>query len=176
MKRLILILFVAAVALSGCKTTKIVKDTHYVHDTTYIHENEYHFQHDTVIREKHTVVKMLDSSEMAEYGIRIGRAEQAWLVASTELERYLRYLQDQSTNINHTSHTDSSSVTNPPEPIYIEKELSWWQKTRIKAAGYLFILCLILIGLIARRPIARAVAALTGVNLTLLFPGKEKTR
>ena len=44
---------------------------------------------DSVIKEKDTVVMMLDSAEMAKYGVKLKAAERAWLVKTAELEKQI---------------------------------------------------------------------------------------
>ena len=73
--------------LSSCKTTEYVAvpqqhtEHHWHTDSVYTA--------DSVIKEKETVVMMLDSAEMARYGIKLKAAERAWLVKTAELEKQI---------------------------------------------------------------------------------------
>lgn len=125
MKRTFPIIIMLLLFAASCRGPKVITDTHYVHDTTYVHQKEYVTKHDSTIREKETTIMQLDSAAMAAYGIRLEKAEKAWLVKTRELERYLSELSHLKSDTVYVSHSDSSTVT---DPIYIDKPLTKYQQ------------------------------------------------
>jgi hypothetical protein len=68
----------------------------------------------------------LDSAQMAEYGIRLTKAERAWLVRTQEMERQLSLLMQQSAR-RDTVH-DTVQVVCPVEVLPDKGPgLPWWQ-------------------------------------------------
>jgi len=123
----IVICVASLLMLVACKTRRSIVyvpevRTEYVHTTDSIHHT------DSIIKEKETTIMMLDSAAMAEYGIKLQAAERAWLVKTKELERELQRIAKMKSD----TIIQIDSIPYPvPVPEYIEKELSWWQKTRI---------------------------------------------
>lgn len=148
MKKTIFILLLT-ILLAGCKTKTTVVTvpevrTEYVHTTDSIHHT------DSIIKEKETTIMMLDSAAMAEYGIRLQAAERAWLVKTKELERELQRIAKMKSD----TIIQIDSIPYPVlVPEYIEKELSWWQKTRIHLGESLLGImgALLIIGIIKLR-------------------------
>lgn len=129
MQTIIFLLFVTILlgllALFGsCTTTKYVPvpETHTEH---HWHTDSV-FRHDSTHTERQTTIMQLDSAQMAEYGIRLNRAERAWLVRTQELERQLSLLMQQSARSDTVR--DTVQVVCPVE-VLPDKEpgLPWWQ-------------------------------------------------
>ncbi len=132
MKKSVLLLVIVFL-LASCKTKTVVVKvpevrTEYVHTTDSIHHT------DSIIKEKETTIMMLDSAAMSEYGIKLQAAERAWLVKTKELERELQRIAKMKSD----TIIQIDSIPYPvPVPEYIEKELSWWQKTRMRLGEFL---------------------------------------
>lgn len=131
---LVLLALVLMTQLSGCKQIEYVTVPE-VHEIHHNHTDSV-FQRDSVVKESLTTVMQLDSAAMAEYGIQLKSAERAWLVRTAELERQIQQLKE----LRNDSIQDRDSIPYPvPVPQYIEKSLTWWQKTRIYAGNVLLI-------------------------------------
>lgn len=129
-----LFLLAAVLILGSCTTTKYVTvpevHTEYVHHTDSVH------QVDSIIREKETTVMQLDSAAMAQYGIRLQNAERAWLVKTKELERELQRIAQMKAD----TIIQVDSIPYPVDrPVEVEKELSWWQKLRLKLGDIMLV-------------------------------------
>ena len=127
--------------LAGCKTKQTVVTvpevrTEYVHTTDSIHHT------DSIIKEKETTIMMLDSAAMSEYGIKLQAAERAWLVKTKELERELQRI----SKIKSDTIIQIDSIPYPvPVPEYIEKQLTWWQTTRIHLGEVMLVLLVLIV-------------------------------
>lgn len=135
------IIAIISLLLVGCKTRRSVVyvpevRTKYVRTTDSIHHI------DTIVKEKQTTIMMLDSAAMAEYGIKLQAAERAWLVKTKELERELQRISKMKAD---TVILRDSIPYPVPVPEYIERELSWWQKTQIKCGNVMFGLLSVLV-------------------------------
>lgn len=108
---------------------------------------EYHYErhnttdtvmmHDSILRERNTIIREADSAMLSELGIRLQQGERAILVLRKELERAL----SQQKEITHDTiiKTDSIRV-----PYPVEKKLTKWQQLKIGAGEIiLFESCLI---------------------------------
>lgn len=108
---------------------------------------EYHYErhnttdtvmlHDSILRERNTIIREADSAMLSELGIRLQQGERAILVLRKELERAL----SQQKEITHDTiiKTDSIRV-----PYPVEKKLTKWQQLKIGAGEIiLFVSCLI---------------------------------
>lgn len=132
--------FILALLFTSCKTQYVPVET--VH-TEYVHTIDSVKQVDSVFHEKETVVMQVDSEAMAQYGIKLAAAEKAWLIKSKELEREISRLEQLKADT-VTIH-DSIPVIVPKE-----KELTVFQKFKLKSAMWfmgLFILLLVLLSL-----------------------------
>lgn len=114
--------------MAGCKTVEYVPVVE--------NHTEHHWHTDSVLRvdtvhtESTTTIMQLDSAAMAQYGIRLQKAERAWLVRSQELERRLSELQHM-TATRDTIH-DSIPQPYPVEVVKeVEKPLTRWQTMRM---------------------------------------------
>jgi len=111
---------------ASCTTTKYVSVPE-VHEVHYHHTDSVH-QIDSVTREKETIIMQLDSAAMLEYGIRLEKAERAWLVRNRELERQIQQLAQSKTD---TVVRIDSIPFEVKVPVEVEKELSFWQRLRL---------------------------------------------
>lgn len=122
-KEKILLLFIAISALlTGCKTVEYVPVIEHRTDTTFITK----WQRDSVW--------LHDSIRIAEKG------------DSIIIERWhTKYMEKLRYDTLYQSKTDSIPV---PYPVteYVEKSLSWWQRTQMYAGDLLLIGLLILLG------------------------------
>lgn len=124
----------------SCTTTKYVTvpEVHEVHH----HHTDSVFQTDSVIHEKQTTIMQLDSAEMAKYGIRLNQAEKAWLIRTEELQRQIERLEAMS------SERDTVKEEIPvivEKEVYVEKNLSWLQKTLMWSGGIAILIVVIFI-------------------------------
>ena len=87
----ILSIMVALWFLCSCTTTRYMTVPE-VHEQHHWHTDSVH-KTDSVIHEKQTTIRELDSAAMAQYGIQIRQNEKAWLVMSNELRREIERLE-----------------------------------------------------------------------------------
>ena len=108
---------------------------------------EYHYErhnttdtvmlHDSILRERNTIIREADSAMLSELGIRLQQGERAILVLRKELERALS--QQKEITRDTIIKTDSIRV-----PYPVEKKLTKWQQLKIGAGEIiLFVSCLI---------------------------------
>lgn len=77
---------------------------------------------DSIIKEKETIVMQLDSTAMAQYGIRLSNAEKAWLIREKQLENKINILLEKK--------ADTLIVRDTiPQPYPVKQELKRWQKS-----------------------------------------------
>lgn len=118
------ILMLAAMGFfSSCTRTVYVPvkevQTVYQNHTDTVHRT------DSIIKERETIVMQLDSQAMSEYGIKLDKAEKAWLVREKELESKINKLLEKKADT--LIVRDSIQV-----PYPIEKPLSTIQKVWMK--------------------------------------------
>lgn len=119
--------------LSGCVTKEVLVSVPEQHTEQYFHRDSVHTT-DSVITERETVVMMLDSAAMAQYGIQLKAAERAWLVKTKELEQRLRELASMKSDT--VIVTDTVTIIRPAaDAAGTVAGLTWWQQTRIKIAN-----------------------------------------
>ena len=106
------IILLAVGWLTSCTTTRVVTvpEVHEVHH----HHTDSVFKRDSVIDHKTTTIRELDSAAMAQYGIRLDKAQRAWLIQNDRLQREIERLQ----SISNTSDTVRDSI---PVPYPVEK-------------------------------------------------------
>ena len=138
----LLALLLLTVFLSGCASPKVVMVPE-VHEIHHHHTDSVH-EVDSFAVERETVVMQLDSSAMAEYGIRLEKAEKAWLVRTKELERELQRI----AQIKNDSVAKRDSIPYPVEVVKEVNRLYWWQKV-LAYSGAIAIFMLI-VGFIRR--------------------------
>ena len=125
--------------LESCKPVQKVVAVPEVHEQHHWHTDSV-IKHDSVFRDRKTVIRELDSAKMAQYGIQLKQAERAWLVETNELRREVERLSAMSAN----RDTVRDSIPKP-YPVYIEKQLTWWDKTMKKTMDFIGILLIIAI-------------------------------
>ena len=137
----ILSIMVALWFLCSCTTTRYVTVPE-VHEQHHWHTDSVH-KTDSVIHEKQTTIRELDSAAMAQYGIQIRQNEKAWLVMSNELRREIERLEAMCAD----RDTVRDSIPKP-HPVEAIKEVPA-QKTLLERAvffaGLISIMILILI-------------------------------
>lgn len=134
MKTSKIIVLTALLLCVGCAPRVVtVPEYHYErHNTT-----DTVMMHDSILRERNTIIREADSAMLSELGIRLQQGERAILVLRKELERAL----SQQKEITHDTiiKTDSIRV-----PYPVEKKLTKWQQLKIGAGEIiLFVSCLI---------------------------------
>lgn len=116
--------------LCACKQTEYVTVPE-VHEVHHHHTDSVH-EVDSVIHERQTTIRELDSAAMAKYGIQLRNAQRAWLVETNELRREIERLQA----MRNDSTAKADSVPYPvPVPTPVPAELTWWQQTRLHIAN-----------------------------------------
>ncbi len=134
MKTSKIILLTALLLCVGCAPRVVtVPEYHYErHNTT-----DTVMLHDSILRERNTIIREADSAMLSELGIRLQQGERAILVLRKELERAL----SQQKEITHDTiiKTDSIRV-----PYPVEKKLTKWQQLKIDAVVIILLVsCLI---------------------------------
>ena len=110
--------------LTSCTTTKVVT-------VPEVHEQHHHhtdsvFKRDSVIDHKTTTIRELDSAAMAQYGIKLERAERAWLIQTDRLQRELSELKEAKND----TVIQRDSVPYPVEVIKeVPRQKSWFEHT-----------------------------------------------
>ena len=135
--------------LSGCKQLQKVVTVPEVHEQHHWHTDSV-IKHDSVFRDRKTVIRELDSAKMAQYGIQLNQAERAWLVETNELRREVERLSAMSAN----RDTVRDSIPKP-YPIYVEKQLTWYQNAKLKFSEIvigIFFFIIMLVFIYRRRP------------------------
>ena len=136
----IIVALLICASFGSCTTTK------YVPVTETRTEHHWHMdsvkERDSTHTERETVIRELDSTAMARYGIQMQANQRAWLVLQREMENRLRELE----HMTATHDTIRDSVPKP-YPVEVIKEvpakLTWWQQTRLHLANILLYLLLI---------------------------------
>lgn len=135
--------------LSGCKPLQKVVTVPEVHEQHHWHIDSV-IKHDSVFRDRKTVIRELDSAKMAQYGIQLKQAERAWLVETNELRREVERLSAMSAN----RDTVRDSIPKP-YPVYVEKQLTWYQNAKLKFSEIvigIFFIIIMLVFIYRRRP------------------------
>lgn len=120
-----LLTFALCLFLSSCKTTEYVAVPQQ-HTEHHWHTDSVHTA-DSVIKEKETVVMMLDSAEMAKYGVKLKAAERAWLVKTAELEKQIARMSKMKTD--KDTVRDTITVIKQGKPA--DNGMTWWKKVRM---------------------------------------------
>ena len=136
----ILSIMVALWFLCSCTTTRYVTVPE-VHEQHHWHTDSVH-KTDSVIHEKQTTIRELDSAAMAQYGIQIRQNEKAWLVMSNELRREIERLEAMCSD----RDTVRDSIPKP-YPVEVIKEVprqKTWLERVMFTIGIIAIMLLIL--------------------------------
>ena len=136
------IILLAVGWLTSCTTTKVVTVPE-VHEQHHWHTDSV-IKRDSVIHDRQTTIRELDSAAMAQYGIQLKQNEKAWMVSVAELRREVERLE--SMTADRDTVRDSIPVPYPVEKI-VPAELSWWQQARIHLANIL-LYGLLIVGII----------------------------
>ena len=134
------VLLMIALWLTSCTTTRVVTvpEVHEVHH----HHTDSVFQRDSVIDHKTTTIRELDSAAVAQYGIKLEKAERAWLIQTERLQREISELKEAKSD----TVIQRDSVPYPVE-VEVIKEVprkSTWFERIMFCTGIVSILCLIL--------------------------------
>lgn len=140
------LMMLLALVLESCRTERIVTVPEY-HEHI-VHQHDTIIQRDTIQHERNTIVREVDSTAMAAYGIRLDKAERAWLIQTEALRREVSELRQHQTD----TVTLHDSI---PVPYPVEKPLTWWQSTSIKWFKWLLLLLVAIMGWVLRTPIRK---------------------
>ena len=139
---LFVLLLLAAVTMGGCRSVKYVPVVE--HHTETIVKRDSVISRDTIIDQSQVIVREVDSATMAKYGIQLKDMQRAWLIESSRLQKQISELLQ--------SHADTVTVRDSipyPVPVteYVEKQLSWWQQTRLHLGEALLVLLAVVAGI-----------------------------
>lgn len=127
-------------SFSGCTTKEKVVTVPEVHELHHWHSDTIR-QTDSVVNNQTTVIREVDSATMVQYGIRLDKAQRAWLIQNDRLQREIERLQ----SISNTSDTVRDSIPIPYEVVKeVPAKLSSLQ-TGLMVSGLFAILALILV-------------------------------
>ena len=104
-------------SFSGCTSPTKVVTVPEVHELHHWHSDTIR-QTDSVVNNQTTVIREVDSATMAQYGIRLDKAQRAWLIQNDRLQREIERLQAISTD--RDTVRDSIPV---PVPVEVIKEV-----------------------------------------------------
>lgn len=129
MKRNVLGLFlycavvaVFLIAMCGCKGKEtVVREVH----TEFIHQTDTLTRVDTIQNDKTTVIREVDSTEAAEYGVKLKERDKAILILQKELQKQLS--KEREVIHDTINHTDSI-----PKIVEVERELTWVEKKKMQ--------------------------------------------
>lgn len=118
------ILTIIFVSMAGCRTVYKPYPVPEIHTEHHYHTDSVNHT-DSIIDYQTTIIREVDSTTMAQYGIRLAQAEKAWLIQSDKLYKEIEKLR--------TSKRDSifihDSIPYPVDVIReVEKPLKQWQK------------------------------------------------
>lgn len=108
-----IVALIVCLAMMGCTTVERVVTVPEVHELHHWHSDTIR-QTDSVVNNQTTVIREVDSTTMAQYGIRLDKAQRAWLIQNDRLQREIERLQ----SISNTSDTVRDSI---PVPYPVEK-------------------------------------------------------
>lgn len=133
-------IILAVLLLTACTTTRTVTVPQ-VHTVT-IHQRDTVYRTDSVKEIHNTIVREADSAMMAQYGIRLGKLEKAYLINQTS-DRQLTSSKDRILYRDSVVH-DSIPVPYP-KVEYKEKKLNALQKAFMLMGKATFLLIFLLI-------------------------------
>lgn len=139
-----LLAFALCLFLSSCKSVEYVPQQHTEH---HWHTDSI-YTTDSVIKEKETVVMMLDSAEMAKYGIQLKSAERAWLVKTAELEKQIARMSKMKAD----KDTVRDTITVIQQVSHADTGMTWWKKVRMTLGDIaMMVLALLLLIWVTKR-------------------------
>lgn len=122
----LVILLLILLMLSGCRSIQYVPVVE--HHTETITEHDSIIQHDSIIDIQQTIIREVDSTTMAQYGIELKNMEKAWLIQTDRLQKQVNELLQSKID----SVVIHDSIPTPYPVIQeVSKPLSWWQRTRM---------------------------------------------
>lgn len=114
------------VSIVGCRTVYKPYPVPEIHTEHHYHTDSVNHT-DSVIDYQTTIIREVDSTTMAQYGIRLAQAEKAWLIQSDKLYREIEILR--TSKRDSIFIHDSIHVPYPVDVIReVEKPLKQWQK------------------------------------------------
>lgn len=131
---LVFLCLLVVLLLSACKETEYVPvvERHEVHH----HHTDTVRQTDSILSEKTTVIREVDSVTMARYGIELRNAERAWLVLQQDMERRIKELSEKRNDT--VIIRDSVQV-----PVPVERKLTKWEQ--FKVDYFIYILFIVIL-------------------------------
>ena len=120
-----LLAFALCLFLCSCRSVEYVAVPQQ-HTEHHWHTDSIHTT-DSVIKEKETVVMMLDSAEMSRYGIKLKAAERAWLVKTAELEKQIARMSQMKAD----KDTVRDTITVIQQVSTAETGMTWWRRVRM---------------------------------------------
>ena len=111
------IILLAVGWMTSCTTTERVVTVPEVHEHHHWHSDTIR-QTDSVMNNQKIVIREVDSATMAQYGIRLDKAQRAWLIQTDRLQREIERLQ----SVSNTRDTVRDSVS-VPYPVEVTKEV-----------------------------------------------------
>lgn len=129
-------LVIILLAMCSCKgEERVIREVH----TEYIHQTDTLSRVDSVLVDNSTVIREVDSTEAAEYGVRLKEKDKAILI----LQKQLQQEKSKEREVVHDTINHTDSV---PKIVTVERELSLIEKSKMKL-GDLTIFCMV--GLLA---------------------------
>ena len=116
--------------LAGCKQVEyvVVRDS-----SEAVHSNQERGR-DSIIVERNTIIREVDSAALAQYGITMADNQRAFLVLQNELMQRISQLEQ----VKRDSIVKTKEVPVPyPVVKEVEKELTKWQKFKMKGFWWL---------------------------------------
>jgi|GEM_PF-1163093 hypothetical protein len=114
-----------ALLFSSCASKKVLVPE--VHERI-VHQRDTIYRVDSVLTSTTTIIRQADSTMMADYGIRIGKQEKAWLVKQDQDTRSastVRFIM----RIDSIVHDSIPKFV--PKNVYVEKGEPWYEKVLV---------------------------------------------
>ena len=135
----LLLMWMAALAiafmLEGCRSTEraVTAPEHHYH---VAHQHDTLILRDTVRQETTTVVREVDSTTMAQYGIQLQTAQRAWLIQREALRR-------EASELRHVTTDTIVLRDSVPVRVDIPAPLSRWQRWSMRTGNVVLRLSLL---------------------------------
>lgn len=115
-------LVIMLLAMCGCKGKEtVIREVH----TEYIHQTDTLERVDSVLVDNSTIIREVDSTEAAEYGVRLKEKNKAILI----LQKQLQQEKSKEREVVHDTINHTDSV---PKIVTVERELTWIEKKEIQ--------------------------------------------
>lgn len=114
-----------ALLFSSCASKKVLVPE--VHERI-VHQRDTVYRVDSVLTSTTTIIRQADSTMMADYGIRIGKQDKAWLVKQDQDTRSastVRFIM----RIDSIVHDSIPKYV--PKNVYVEQEEPWYEKVLV---------------------------------------------